>query len=225
MSRLTAGFVRQAFFLILALFAISGRSTTITFENKIDLLTVSIGHPLGSDSDLINTVLTTPAVTVASGDRVDFRYTFTNGRLRASDLGLQNDFITGWLSLLHGGSSGFFRINNATLTFEDAVTTGGAPTSLFLVSQRGGTLNLGPFYDNFLPDNSSITFSGMHVTFETAFVPGGQNDYAPWFYLLADKLEVVPVNVPEGGHMGWMLAMALLGVAGLRYRRSVLAKK
>lgn len=215
MARL--GIFRKAFFLILMLFAFSGRAIPITFERQIDLLTTSIGHPFLSDSDLINTVLPSPAVTVANGDLLDFRYSFTNGRLRASDLGLQNDFITGWLSLVNGGTIGNFRINNAILTFENAVTTGGAPTSLSLPSQNSGTLHLGPFFDNFLPNNSSVTFSGMHVTFEASFIPGGQNTYTPWFCLSADKLEVVPaaVNVPEGGHTIVLLAMALLGLAGL----------
>jgi hypothetical protein len=113
------------------------------------------------------------------------------------------------------------------LTFEDAVATGGAPTSFSLASQNAGTLHLGPFYDNFLPNNSSLTFSGMHVTFDAAFIPGGQNTYTPWLYLVADRLEVVPAptNVPEGGSTVLLLALGMLGLAGLSHLRAFSLKK
>src|SRR5436853_5414799 len=85
-ARLTTGIFRKTFCLILTLFAFSGHGTTITFERLIDLSTVSLGHLAGSDYDVLNNIYTDSTVTVRNGDIVDYRYTFTNGRLRMSDL-------------------------------------------------------------------------------------------------------------------------------------------
>jgi hypothetical protein len=148
------------------------------------------------------------------GDTVNLNFNFLPGQaLRVTNHGGTQTFDLGlWKSNNTGGQYGV-----SNIAFNLVGAGGGSfPGNINLAAQSSSGTNVGAVLTgSYLGNNSSITFTGLHASFNVTALPGNSNNFnAAYFWVKGSDVAVTtPVPEPE------TYALMGLGLAALALAR------
>jgi hypothetical protein len=175
-------------------------------------------------SQTLNTISSSPIVTIGEGDEVELNYSFLGGqRLRMSQtLTVFSESIFEWLNVADA-SFGTFSISDIVVKFEGFAGSPGLSDTLTATFQSGGSAHLGPAFTNVLPSQGDfVEFTSLRATFTVDDLPASEVAYRPWLLIRADTLEALDsAAVPEAYSMAiW----SFLSIGGFVVAKSRMKK-
>ncbi|MGC3957376.1 MAG: hypothetical protein QM813_05275 [Verrucomicrobiota bacterium] len=207
---------QEIVFALLMLLIPAVDAATLNIQQDVDLETAYNGVTI---YQMFNNV---PLTAVEAGDVVNLTFNFVNGRpivTNPSVIPNELDYVIPGL-VIAGLDQCTFGISNIRVNFLDAVATGGAQTefSLGSQSQLNAQSGLVPALVDFLPSESSLTFSGIQTSYHVDFLNSSSyiSFFAPFLLVVADQVEVTPIPEPSF----YTLAATSLLVGGKLIRRS-----
>jgi len=207
--------------------ASAGYAANVSITASVDLLTLPVGTTqpsLGVQS--IYSSIGAPEVTLSDGDIVSVTYLFLPGQmLTLADLSGSNDseFVSTWL--VGGPPFGAFQLSDVRMTLLNASALGGALSDLYAPTKGGGWGILAPFFNDFIPEGGSISFTGITSTFQIVSGPGVSGTYSPWLVVAAERTSASRVSdLGSSAGMFGVVVAALAMVMARRARPSVICK-
>ncbi|MFO1512878.1 MAG: hypothetical protein U1F83_08220 [Verrucomicrobiota bacterium] len=197
----------------IALLSTAVDAATVNIHQDLDLSGVTINN--GIPNSLFQDFNFVPLTPIEAGDTVNLTFNFLNGRLTVANSSTMSDELN---YVIPGLSMPFwsyctFGIGNIQVSFLDAISVGGAQTDFFLGSQTqlNSQQGMSPALVDFLPNESSLSFSGIQTSYHVDFLNSSSyiSLFGPFLLVVADQVEITPI--PEPSVYAFAAASLLMG--------------